>query len=128
MDASMKETILRLWNQGSNTWVIAQRSGATENDVIDVVEEEQKRLAEFLDGKQKQGVTKMKMECEAGHKIDTEHTCYFCGEPPGPNARCRNKPVDTTRQELKEAHALICTLQNELRQYREREKTMGWAD
>lgn len=45
MDAAMKETILRLWNQGSNTWVIAQRSGATENDVIDVVEEEQKRLA-----------------------------------------------------------------------------------
>lgn len=44
-DAAMKETILSLWNQGNNTWVIAQRSGATENAVIDVVEEEQKRLA-----------------------------------------------------------------------------------
>ena len=43
MGETLKETILRLWNQGSNTWVISQRSGAAENYVIDVVEEEQKR-------------------------------------------------------------------------------------
>ena len=42
MDASLKETILHLWNQGSNAWVISQRSGAAESDVINVIEEEQK--------------------------------------------------------------------------------------
>ena len=69
----------------------------------------------------------MKTICEAGHMIDTQLVCCFCGEEPGENAKCRGqKPKDTTRQELKEAHELICTLQAELRTYREREKTMGW--
>jgi hypothetical protein len=45
MDAAMKEKILRLWNQGCNTWVIAQRAGAPEATVIDVIEEEQRRPA-----------------------------------------------------------------------------------
>ena len=43
MDATLQETIIRMWSQGSNTWVIAQRSGAAESDVIDVVSEEQKK-------------------------------------------------------------------------------------
>jgi hypothetical protein len=43
MDAAMKEKILLLWRQGSNTWVIAQRAGAPEATAIDVVEGEQLR-------------------------------------------------------------------------------------
>ncbi len=37
MNHEDKQEILMLWKQGKNTWVISQRTGASEKDVIDVV-------------------------------------------------------------------------------------------
>jgi len=39
----MNEAIINLWNQGKNCWVISQRLGISESQVIDVVAEYQKK-------------------------------------------------------------------------------------
>lgn len=70
-----------------------------------------------------------KMMCEAGKEISTEEKCYHCGAEPGENSRCLGeKPPHPWIQERKEMIEQICQLRRELARYKEREKTMGWAD
>lgn len=67
--------------------------------------------------------------CEAGKQIRTDEKCHHCGAEPGPNSYCRGeKPPHPWVQERKELIEQICQLRSELARYKEREKTMGWAD
>lgn len=71
--------------------------------------------------------------CEAGKSICPESSCPFCGAPPsgfcrGPKPEDpRNARIRKLEAELNEQNAQIVSLRLELASYREREKTMGWA-
>lgn len=71
--------------------------------------------------------------CEAGKSVSAHSKCLYCGAYPdgfcrGPKPEDpRNVRIRQLEGEVNERNAQIVSLRLELAAYREREKTMGWA-